>query len=758
MQTRIDQFCKRKQAENLNPENGGNSFREAFAEEVPNTFHSQAPISDLGSAGPSQPKNIAFPSKISGDCKRSFRAEWYKSHPWIEYSVQADAVFCYPCRNFHTSNTDPSFTTIGFSKWKRALESDRGFQKHEKSESHLTASEQWKEREKRQQESTTIGGLLFDKAIKRNRYYVKSIIETIIFLAANQLSFRGNYDRENHEENGLFNNLFKFAIQRDIKLAEIHSHIPENSKYTSPELQNEIIQELAIEIKQSIQYSIKKAVGYSILADSTRDKENHEQLAIGIRFIGEESIPVERCIEIKTLPAADAQTIANAILSTLNSQDLDLKYLLSQAYDGAAVMAGIHGGVQRIISNTCGRDIPYLHCFAHQLHLVVMAVSGSHARVKNFFALCEHLYCFFRKLSVQAIYEGHSLKRMLPQRWIGHFSCVQVICNNFQEIRNALMSIQMQNTGDSFEARGLISCINNAEFTFLQQAFLEILSILKILNNYFEKTNTNLVDSIRFLNAISKSIEVLRSTDSFERIFSRSSGVLNSSSNEELNEHSEPATKRQHKLPEKLSESFTVLYGESMSLFSNRAASFAPESSRVSTIKANLKEIYYEVIDLILSDFKKRFQERNIKIFLASSAILRKSSRTTENLSPLLELLSNLPSDNLSAELHVLHNGVLGNYNSLQALTDDFQSTSAAFPIFQSILDIIRSLPISTTRIETCFSKLTSILRPQRYSMSTQRLSALVLLSFNRDLLENLDISQFIDKFASKRPRRLQLL
>ena len=26
--------------------------------------------------------------------------EWYKSQPWLEYSVERDAAFCYPCRVF----------------------------------------------------------------------------------------------------------------------------------------------------------------------------------------------------------------------------------------------------------------------------------------------------------------------------------------------------------------------------------------------------------------------------------------------------------------------------------------------------------------------------------------------------------------------------------------------------------------------------------------------------------------------------------
>lgn len=48
---------------------------------------------------------------------------------------------------------------------------------------------------------------LADNAIlEKRRYYVKSIIEVIIFLIENEVGFRGNWDEEQHKEEEMKDN------------------------------------------------------------------------------------------------------------------------------------------------------------------------------------------------------------------------------------------------------------------------------------------------------------------------------------------------------------------------------------------------------------------------------------------------------------------------------------------------------------------------------------------------------------------------
>lgn len=98
---------------------------------------------DLGTNSPAQPI-ISFPySSFSATHRRSFNKEWYKTFPWIEYSVQVDSVFCFPCRKDLNENAafardvEETFIKNGFQNWKKALEPGRGFRKHAECASHV---------------------------------------------------------------------------------------------------------------------------------------------------------------------------------------------------------------------------------------------------------------------------------------------------------------------------------------------------------------------------------------------------------------------------------------------------------------------------------------------------------------------------------------------------------------------------------------------------------------------------------------------
>ena len=61
--------------------------------------HSHTDLSHSADDSPSQPK-VAFPSTVVGSKKRSFNSSWYQRYPWLEYSMDMDAAFCFACRFF----------------------------------------------------------------------------------------------------------------------------------------------------------------------------------------------------------------------------------------------------------------------------------------------------------------------------------------------------------------------------------------------------------------------------------------------------------------------------------------------------------------------------------------------------------------------------------------------------------------------------------------------------------------------------------
>jgi hypothetical protein len=78
---------------------------------------------------------------------------------------------------------------------------------------------------------------------------------------------------------------------------------------------------------------------------------------------------------------------------------LDSSFLVGQCYDGASVMSGRVGGVQQKLKEYIGQNafVPYVHCPAHQLNLVIMHAAEHDAdiSVKNFFGGLQSIYVFF---------------------------------------------------------------------------------------------------------------------------------------------------------------------------------------------------------------------------------------------------------------------------------------------------------------------------------------------------------------------------
>ncbi len=83
---------------------------------------------DLGVEKPNQVILKNFPARVFSGKKRSFNSSWYSKRDWLEYSINADAAFCYPCRKFRapSSATDTTFTIIRFCDWKHSVETGKG--------------------------------------------------------------------------------------------------------------------------------------------------------------------------------------------------------------------------------------------------------------------------------------------------------------------------------------------------------------------------------------------------------------------------------------------------------------------------------------------------------------------------------------------------------------------------------------------------------------------------------------------------------
>lgn len=130
---------------------------------------------------------------------------------------------------------------------------------------------------------------------------------------------------------------------------------------------------------------------YAIMADEARDARS-EQLAVCVRYVSEGEVK-ERFLALTEIKSFDSQSIANGLQQQIQKNGVAELKCVAQAYDGAAVMSGSTGGVQAYFRKFHPEAI-YVHCYAHELNLVLCHTCRAVSEAVELFSLLESVYNF----------------------------------------------------------------------------------------------------------------------------------------------------------------------------------------------------------------------------------------------------------------------------------------------------------------------------------------------------------------------------
>jgi len=128
------------------------------------------------------------------------------------------------------------------------------------------------------------------------------------------------------------------------------------------------------------------------MADTTLHKDI---LSAVVRFINDEGKPEERLLEVREIVDKAGKGMANEILETLRTNNLDLQNLVFQSYDFANNMPSQFNGAQQKISEAIGRKIPYIPCKAQRINTFVEHACDSSLIISDLFSIIQELYVFF---------------------------------------------------------------------------------------------------------------------------------------------------------------------------------------------------------------------------------------------------------------------------------------------------------------------------------------------------------------------------
>jgi len=238
--------------------------------------------------------------------------------------------------------------------------------------------------------------------------------------------------RDRSSNRGNFLEMFELIAKHDLVVWK-RMGIAKNAKYTSPTIQNDIIDCMGDIAQAKVCADVNKAGMHSILADETKDCSKVEQLAIILHYVDLDSATVhERFFTYVEAKCQNAEGLATYILSTLNinKHKIDTSAIISQGYDGASVMSGCCTDVQQRIKQVAPQAV-YVHCYAHCLNLVLLDTIKIVPEAAEFFALMEALNVFISTSKVHSLYieQQLQLNPNKPHRQLQRLSDTRWACS-----------------------------------------------------------------------------------------------------------------------------------------------------------------------------------------------------------------------------------------------------------------------------------------------------------------------------------------
>ena len=412
-------------------------------------------------------------------------------------------------------------------------------------------------------------------------------------------------------------------------------------------------------------------------------------------------------------------------------------------------MAGRHGGVQAKLKQSVGKDIPYIHCYNHKLHLVVVHAISEDSKVEQYFGICDALYNFTHNFTASNLYHGTQLSRLLEQRWDGHLKTTNAILDNYEQLVELLQNCMQSDLPAKIviDATGLLSKIQKPEFRFVAKFIRSLLVKLKPANDILQSEAMDLLTASGVVESVSESIKKMR-VDDFQHLYETEFGIEDGNSSRPTS--SEVTKKRRLRSNPPSTVSDLVLMERI--------------TTRENPCKSQMLSLFNGVIDRTVNEIGTRFSAQNVALL---KSLKNLTSLDSDFLRPsLLEPLSCLCAVDIravEAEIATAGSFLKKKFTescfqaNLQEMTKFLFSYREAFPSVYRLYASGLTFGASTSSCEASFSTLTRILTPYRRRMLQGRKANLVLLAHEKDLTNAIESENFLRRFNEQKNRRLRL-
>ncbi|XP_058629145.1 zinc finger MYM-type protein 1-like isoform X2 [Onychostoma macrolepis] len=440
---------------------------------------------------------------------RCFSTTSYGKRSWLAGCDVSHAFYCFPCLLFQSPGTETLWTTTGVCDLKHLSEKCK---RHESSRSHLDNAMRLQFFGKlsiaeQLDDGYRIGFRRHNEEVTKNRHILSRIIDCVKFCGAFELVLRGHDESETSDNPGIFRGLVDFVASLDGVLKE-HLENATVFKGTSKTVQNELLDCMLSVVREHIIQEARSSDFLSIQADETTDIATQCQLVLVLRYIDAKSNVQERFFEFIPLHSTTADSIATALkerLAVILPEDQKNK-LISQAYDGASVMRGATAGVQRKMQDVYP-NAHYIHCYAHQLNLIMQQATSHIPKVRIFFSDLGGFASFYsRSPKCTAVLDkvvAHRLPTSSSVRWNRwNNRAINTVFEHREDLIRCFQTIRDSGDFDPVtvrEAGAFAMLLEDQDFKFFLKLFHNIMPHVDLLYAKLQKKD---IDSVHIRGSI----------------------------------------------------------------------------------------------------------------------------------------------------------------------------------------------------------------------------------------------------------------
>ncbi|CAL2240199.1 unnamed protein product [Prunus armeniaca] len=435
-------------------------------------------------------------------------------------------------------------------------------------------------------------------------------------------------------------------------------------------------------------------------------------MAMVLRYVNDKGQIIERFVGVQYVTDTTSSALKEAIDEFFSSANLSFSKLRRQGYDRASNMRGEFNGLKTKIL----REQPcafYVHCFAHQLQLALVAVAKKNIDVNSFFTTANSL--------VNVV--GASCKR-----------------------RDALRAQYQEELVRAFEEDCLIMGRDLNQETTLKCAgdtrwnsHYAILGITNTLSLALQKKDQDIVSAMSLVATCEENLQFMRDNE-FEELVEQASLFC-----------------YKHDIIVPTMDEEYVIPGR---------------SRRNAPMKTNYHrycvEMFIHVIDGQLVELNDRFNEVSTELLTCLACLSPKNNFVAFDKRKLVRLAQFYPYDFSDRDLLMLEDQ-LGVYVHHMRSSIDFsqlegisslaekmveKGMNEIFPYVYLLLTLTLVLPVATASVERAFSAMNIIKNPLHNRMGDQWLNDSLIVYIERDVFACIDNETIMQRFQNMKTRQ----